>query len=319
LAWSIARRTLIALVTLVLATVVVFGAVHALPGGPATALSADASSPAALAATMHRYGFDQPLPLQYGRWIGEVVRGQFGTSPITDIPVSTQLAQRIPITLELAVLALAFALLLGIPAGVAAAVRPGRLLDYAASAVALGGLSIPHFWFGIVGILIFAVHLHVLPSGGFVPLANGIGGNLTHMVMPAIVLGTGLAAVLMRQTRAAMIEALEADYVRTARAKGVREWQVIWLHALRNSLITVVTVAGLQLGGLIAGIVTVEEVFNIPGIGQLTLDSVYQRDYPTLQGVVLLTAAGYIIVNLLTDVCYTLVNPRIRVSAREAG
>ena len=318
MAWSVARRTVIALVTLVLATIVVFGAVHALPGGPATALSADSTNPAALAATMHRYGFDQPLPVQYARWLGEVLKGQFGTSPITDIPVSTQLAQRIPITLELAVLSLLFAIVIGIPAGVLAAVRPGRLTDAAASGLALSGLSIPHFWFGMLAILVFAVHLHVLPSGGFVPLYGGIGGNLDHMVMPAVVLGTGLAAVLMRQTRAEMIEALGTDYVRTARAKGLHEWQVIWVHALRNSLITVVTVVGLQLGGLIAGIVTVEQVFDIPGIGQLTLDSVYQRDYPTLQGVILLTAAGYIVVNLLTDISYSLINPRIRVTGSPA-
>jgi peptide/nickel transport system permease protein len=314
LSWAIARRVVIALVTLLLATIVVFGAVHALPGGPATALSADSTSPAALAATMARYGFNQPLPVQYVRWIGQVLSGQLGTSPITDIPVATQLEQRIPITLELGVLSLMFAIALGVPAGVGAAVRPGRLTDWVASTVALGGLSLPHFWFGIVGILIFAVHLHVLPSGGFVPLSGGLGENLLHMVMPVIVLGTGLAAVIMRQTRAAMIEALGADYVRTARAKGLRESQVIWIHALRNSLITVVTVVGLQLGGLIAGVVTVEEVFNIPGVGQLTLDSVYQRDYPTLQGAVLLIAAGYIVVNLLTDLSYTLINPRLRVT-----
>jgi peptide/nickel transport system permease protein len=319
LPWVIARRTGIALVTLLLATIVVFGAVHALPGGPATALSADSTSPTAAAATMHAYGFDQPLPVQYVKWIGQVLSGQLGTSPITDIPVVTQLAQRLPITLELAVLSLLFAIAIGVPAGVATAVRPGRVTDWVASAVALGGLSLPHFWFGILVILIFAVHLHVLPSGGFVPLANGLGGNLEHMVMPAIVLGTGLAAVIMRQTRAAMIEALGADYVRTARAKGMREWQVIWIHALRNSLVTVVTVVGLQLGGLIAGIVTVEEVFNIPGIGKLTLDSVYQRDYPTLQGAVLLTAAAYIIVNLLTDVCYTFINPRLRVTVAKGA
>jgi peptide/nickel transport system permease protein len=319
LPWVIARRTGIALVTLLLATIVVFGAVHALPGGPATALSADSTSPTAAAATMHAYGFDQPLPVQYAKWIGQVLSGQLGTSPITDIPVVTQLAQRLPITLELAVLSLLFAIAIGVPAGVATAVRPGRVTDWVASAVALGGLSLPHFWFGILAILIFAVHLHVLPSGGFTPLAGGLGGNLEHMVMPAIVLGTGLAAVIMRQTRAAMIEALGADYVRTARAKGMREWQVIWIHALRNSLVTVVTVVGLQLGGLIAGIVTVEEVFNIPGIGKLTLDSVYQRDYPTLQGAVLLTAAAYIIVNLLTDVCYTLINPRLRVTVAKGA
>jgi peptide/nickel transport system permease protein len=310
--WIAARRLGIAVVTLLLASLVVFAAVHALPGGPATALSTENADPAVIAATSHRYGFDQPLPVQYVRWLGQVAHGQLGTSPITDLPVSTQLAQRIPITAELTVLSLIIAVLIGVPAGVAAAIRPGRPLDYLAGAAGLGGLSIPHFWFGIILILVFAVHLHVLPSGGFVPLPQGLGANLAHMLLPAIVLGTGLAAVIMRHTRAAMLDALGTDYIRTARAKGMPEWRIIWLHALRNSLINVVTVIGLQLGALIAGIVTVEEVFSIPGIGQLTLESVYQRDYPTLQGVVLLTAATYIIANLLVDLAYTVINPRMR-------
>jgi peptide/nickel transport system permease protein len=317
--WVILRRALTALFTLFLASLVVFAFVHALPGGPAVALSQENADPTVIAATMHRYGFDQPLPVQYVRWLGQVARGQLGTSPTTDLLVSTQLAQRIPVTAELAFWSLLLGVVIGVSAGVAAAVRPGRALDYAASAVALGGLSIPHFWFGIVLILVFAVHLHVLPSGGFVPLPQGLGGNLSHMLLPAVVLGTGLAAVLMRQTRAAMLEALGSDYVRTARAKGMAEWQVVWVHALRNSLITVVTVIGLQLGALIAGIVTVEEVFNIPGIGQLTLDSVYTRDYPTLQGVVLLIAGTYIIVNLLVDIAYTVINPRIRIARGAAA
>lgn len=317
--WAIGRRVIIALVTLLLASMVVFAAVHALPGGPATALSAENADPAMVAATNREYGFDQPVPVQYVRWLGLAVRGHFGTSPLTGLQVSTQLLQRLPITAELTVLALLVAIVIGIPAGVAAAARPGRLADYAGSALALGGLSIPHFWFGIVLILVFAVHLQWLPSGGFVPLGQSVAGNLAHMALPAIVLGTGLAAVLMRQTRAAMLEALGADYIRTARAKGLREWQVIGVHALRNSLIAVVTVVGLQLGALIAGIVTVEEVFAIPGIGQLTLDSVYQRDYPTLQGVVLLTAATYVVANLLVDLAYTVINPRLRGSRAAAG
>jgi peptide/nickel transport system permease protein len=317
--WAILRRTVIALITLLLASLVVFGAVHALPGGPGTALSAENASPTAIAATNRAYGFDKPLPVQYARWLSRAVHGQLGSSPVTDLPVSTQLLQRVPITLELAVLALLIGVVIGVPAGVAAAARPGGLLDYAASATALGGLSIPHFWFGILLILLFAVHLHLLPSGGFVPLSQGLLPNLSHMLLPAVVLGAGLAAVLMRQTRAAMLEALGADYIRTARAKGMLEWQVIWVHALRNSLISVVTVVGLQLGALIAGIVTVEEVFNVPGIGQLTLESVYQRDYPTLQGVVLITAAAYIIANLLVDLAYTVINPRIRVTSGAAA
>ncbi len=309
--WAILRRAVIAVVTLLLATIVVFAAVHALPGGPAVALSAETVNPVAIAASAHRYGFDQPLVVQYIKWFSAVLHGQLGTSPITSLSVTEQLSQRIPITLELAIGSLLLGIVVGVPAGVIAAANPGKAVDWIASGLALGGLSIPHFWFGIIMILIFAVHLHVLPSGGFVPIPQGLGSNLSHMLLPAIVLGTGLAAVLMRQTRASVIEALGADYVRTARAKGLPEWEVIWVHALRNSLITVVTVIGLQLGGLIAGIVTVEEVFTIPGIGQLTLNAVYQRDYPTLQGVVLLTAAGYIIANLLVDVSYTLINPRI--------
>lgn len=310
--WAIGRRAIIALITLLLASLVVFAAVHALPGGPATALSVDGTSPRVVAATAREYGFNRPLIVQYGIWLSQTVRGHLGTSPITDLPVATQIAQRIPITAELAVLSLLIAIVIGIPAGVLAAVRPGGMWDFVASGAALGGLSIPHFWFGILLILLFAVHLHVLPSGGFVPLPQGVGANLEHMLLPAIVLGTGLAAVLMRQTRAAMLETLGADYIRTARAKGVPEWKVIGAHALRNSLITVVTVIALQLGGLIAGIVTVEEVFDIPGVGQLTLDSVYQRDYATLQAVVLLTAATYIVANLLADVVYAVLNPRLR-------
>ena len=317
--WSVTRRVLIALTTLLLATIVVFAAVHALPGGPAVALSAESYNPAAIAATAHRYGLDQPLPVQYLRWLGLAVRGQLGSSPLTNLPVASQLSQRLPITLELAVLSLLLAVVIGVPAGVVAAAKRGRLLDWVANAVALGGLSIPHFWFGIMLIVIFPLHLHLLPSGGFVPISQSLAGNLSHMLLPTIVLGTGLAAVLMRQTRAAMLEALNADYVRTARAKGLPEWQVIWLHALRNSLINVVTVLGLQLGALIAGIVTVEVVFTIPGIGQLTLDSVYQRDYPTLQGVVLLTATGYIVINLLVDLSYALLNPRLRAADRTPG
>ena len=174
MAWAVTRRVVIALITLLLASLVVFAAVHALPGGPGTALSAENTNPAAIAATNREYGFGQPLPVQYVRWLSLAVRGQLGTSPLTSLPVSTQLLQRLPITAELTVLSLLVAILIGIPAGVAAAARPGRLLDYAASGVALGGLSIPHFWFGIVLILVFAVHLHLLPSGGFVPLNQGV-------------------------------------------------------------------------------------------------------------------------------------------------
>ncbi|MGH3437691.1 MAG: ABC transporter permease [Sciscionella sp.] len=316
--WYLARRGGAALVTLLLASICVFLAVRALPGGPAVALSSESSDPAVIAAITHKYGFDQPIPVQYWHWIVLALQGNFGDSPSTGLPVSSVLANRIPVTLELAILALLIAALIGIPAGVLAARKPGGPGDYLANGVALGGLSIPHFWFGILLILGLSVSLHLLPAAGFVPIMVDPVGNLAHMVMPAVVLGAGLAAVVMRQTRSAVISALRSDYVRTARAKGMSEWTVVARHALRNSLVTVVTVLGLQLGALIAGVVTVEEVFDIPGLGQLTLNSVFQRDYPTLQAVVLLTAAGYVIANLLVDVAYSVLNPRIRVTGAPA-
>ncbi|MGH3447306.1 MAG: ABC transporter permease, partial [Nocardioidaceae bacterium] len=227
------------------------------------------------------------------------------------------LAERLPITLELTVLALLFAVLIGVPIGILAAVRRGTFADYVASTTALGGLSVPHFWLGILFILGFAVNLQWLPASGFVPLSDPVA-NLKHMIMPAFVLGIGLAAVVMRQMRSAMLESLGADYVRTARAKGMSSWVVVGVHALRNSLVTVVTVVGLQLGALISGAVITEQIFIIPGIGKLTIDSVFSRDYPSLQGVVLLTATGYIVANLLVDIAYSLLNPRIRVAGGAA-
>jgi peptide/nickel transport system permease protein len=314
MSWHLAQRLGAALVTLFLATVCVFVGVRALPGGPAAALSAESNDPAVLAAIQHKYGLDQPIVSQYWHWLSLAVRGDLGQSPTSGLSVSAVLADRVPVTLELALLAVLVASLVGIPAGVLAARRPGGLTDYVASGIALGGLSIPHFWFGILLILGLSVTWPVLPAAGFVPILANPVGNLEHLIMPAVVLGTGFAAVVMRQTRSAMIGALRSDYVRTARAKGLSEWSVVVGHALRNSLITVVTVLGLQLGALIAGVVTVEQVFDIPGLGKLTLDSVFQRDYPTLQGVVLLTATGYIVANLLVDLSYSVLNPRIRVA-----
>ncbi|HEX6515701.1 MAG TPA: ABC transporter permease [Nocardioidaceae bacterium] len=311
--WYILRKTGISLVTLLLATVVVFVGVRALPGDPAVALSAESSNPQALNAIRQEYGLDKPLPAQYVLWLAHAVQGDLGTSPKTGLSVSQSLAERLPITLELTALALLIAVAVGIPVGILAAVRRGSLADYVASTTALAGLSVPHFWLGILFILGFAVSLGWLPASGFVPLTAPLD-NLAHMVMPATVLGIGLAAVVMRQMRSAMLESLGADYVRTARAKGLDERAVVGVHALRNSLITVVTVLGLQLGALISGAVITEQIFIIPGIGKLTIDSVFSRDYPMLQGVVLVTATGYILANLLVDIAYTLLNPRIRVT-----
>lgn len=311
--WFTLRRLGASAITLVVASVVVFLGVRALPGDPVTALAAESADPAVLQAVRDEYGLDQPLPVQYAAWIGHALRGDLGESLRTGVSVSGMLAERLPITLELALLSLAISVLIGVPLGVVAAVRRGSLPDYVCSATALLGLSIPNFWLGIVLILAFAVRLNWLPASGFEPVTDPVA-NLAHMIMPAFVLGTGLAAVVMRQMRSAMLESLGADYVRTARAKGMSEWRVVGVHALRNSLITVVTVLGLQLGTLISGAVVTEQIFVVPGIGKLTIDSVFQRDYPVLQGVVLITATGYILANLLVDLAYSLLNPRIRVA-----
>jgi peptide/nickel transport system permease protein len=315
--WYLLRRLGASVLTLFISSIVVFIGIRALPGGPAVALSAETNDPRVLAAINKQYGLDKPLPVQYVTWVKHAVTGNFWTSPRSGLSVAETLSQRIPITLELTALALLIALLIGLPLGVLAAVRRGTVLDYIASSTALLGLSVPNFWLGILFILTFAVHLHALPASGFVPLSDPLQ-NLRHMIMPAFVLGLALAAVIMRQMRSAMLESLGADYVRTARAKGMTEWTVVGVHALRNSLMTVVTVVGLQLGTLISGAVITEEIFVIPGIGKLTIDSVYSRDYPTLQAVILVTATGYILANLLTDLSYSFLNPRIRINAGTA-
>ena len=304
-------------VTLVLATVVVFVGMRALPGDPAIALAGEERDPASLAAIRAKYGLDDSLLTQYWHFVSNSVRGDLGTSIRTDTPVTSMLATALPVTLELSLLALAIAALVGVGAGVAAAVRRGRLTEWIANASALAGLSIPNFWLGLIAILYLAVAVRMFPASGFVPLSEDPIANLHHLVLPAFVIGTGLAAVIMRQTRSSMLEALSTDYVRTARAKGLPAHTVIVRHALRNSLIVVVTIVGLQLGALISGAVVTERIFGLPGFGKLTIDAVFQRDYPVIQAVVLVTATAYIAINLLVDLLYSVIDPRIRVRGRE--
>jgi peptide/nickel transport system permease protein len=270
-----------------------------------------------LASIRRDYGLDRPLPVQYLRWMSHVVRGDLGTDQ-RKLSVAHTIVTRLPITLELAFLAILIGSVIGIAAGVIAAVRRGKPADYAATSIALVGLSVPHFWLGLLLIILFAVRLGWLPAGGYVPFGDDPVENLRHMILPAVVLGTGLSAVIMRQMRSAMLDSLGADYVRTARAKGLSEFSVVGVHALRNSLITVMTILGLQLGALISGAVITEQIFGIAGFGRLTIDAVNQRDYALLQGVVLVVAAGYVVVNLLVDVAYSLLNPRIRIVAAPA-
>lgn len=300
--------------TLLLSTIVVFVGVRALPGDPALALAGEDRSPEALEAIRRHYGLDQPLPVQFAQYVERVAQGDFGVSIRTGTPVSSMLTTALPVTVELSVLAIAIASLLGVGAGVLAAVRRGRPAEWFANALALIGLSVPHFWLGLLAILYLSVATGLFPASGFVPLLEDPVDNLHHIVLPAVILGTGLAAIIMRQTRSAMLDSLSSDYVRTAKAKGLRPRAVVTRHALRNSLIVVVTVVGLQLGGLISGAVVTEQIFGLPGFGKMTIDAVFQRDYPVIQAVVLLTATAYIVINFFVDLLYSVIDPRIRMT-----
>jgi len=310
------RRVGAALVVLLLSSMLIFVGVRALPGDTALALAGENRDPAALQAVREKYGLDKPVPVQYVTWLGHVLQGDLGESGKSGLPVADTIVDRLPVTLELALLSLVIALALGIPAGILAATRPGSVFDYAGSALALVGLSVPHFWLGLMLILIVSVNLGLLPASGYTPFLEDPIENLQKMIMPAIVLGTSVAAIVMRQMRSAMLDSLGADYVRTARAKGLPERSVIGSHALRNSLLTVVTVVGLQLGILISGAVVTEQIFVIPGFGKLTLDSVLERDFALVQAVVLVVTFGYVLINLLVDVLYSVLNPRIRIAGR---
>lgn len=306
------------LVTLFLATVVVFLGVRALPGDPALALAGEDRTPEALAAIRQQYGLDQSLPVQFWHFASNVLHGDLGTSIRTGTSVTSMLRTALPVTIELSVLAILLATFLGVGAGVVAAVRRGRPAEWFANAVALIGLSVPHFWLGLIAILYLSVATGLFPASGFVPLFEDPIGNLHHIFLPAVILGTGLSAVIMRQTRSSMLDSLSTDYVRTAKAKGLPPRVVIGRHALRNSLIVVVTIVGLQLGGLISGAVVTEQIFGLPGFGKMTIDAVFQRDYPVIQAVVLVTATSYIVINFLVDLLYSFIDPRIRVGGESA-
>jgi peptide/nickel transport system permease protein len=300
-------------VTFVLVTIVVFIGVRALPGDPARALAGEENDPAQVAAVRHQFGLDQPIPVQYVKYVGNALHGDLGTSARTGLPVSSSIGHAIPVTLQLAVFAVAIAAVIGIVSGLIAAVRRRGPANWAANSVALIGLSVPNFWLGLMGVLVFAIAFPVLPASGFVSVFDDPVESFRHLLMPAIVLGSGLAAVIMRQTRSSMIEAMGMDYVRTAKAKGLGGPQVVFGHALRNSLIVVITIVGLQLGVLISGAVVTEQIFVLPGFGKLTIDAVFTRDYPMIQGVVLVTATAYIVINLLVDLLYSVIDPRVRV------
>ncbi len=308
----LAKRIATLIPTLIFVSMLIFGLQQLLPGDPALILAGEEQDPAVVAHLRKTMHLDEPLPVRYAYWVGGVLRGDLGESVRMQLPVRELVAQKLPVTVQLALMAFAVALLVGIPAGIVAAVWRGTVWDTIANAFALWGLSTPNFWLGILMILLFSVQLGWLPASGYVSPFEDLGANLAAMAMPAFVLGNAIAAVLMRHTRSAMLQVMNTDYVRTARAKGLRERAVVLKHALRNALTPVITLGALELGTLLSGAVLTEQVFTIPGFGKLIVDSVFNRDYAVVQGVVLVTATTYIVLNLLADLAYFLANPRLR-------
>jgi peptide/nickel transport system permease protein len=298
--------------TLFFVSILIFGLQQLLPGDPALALAGEDRNPAVIAYLRQKYHFDEPFPVRYLLWVQGLLAGDLGESIRIKRPVLDLVIEKLPVTAELAVFAFLFALLLGVPLGILSAVRNGSLVDHIATMAALWGLSIPNFWLGILLILLFSVELGLLPASGFVSPAESLSRNLATLIMPAFVLGNALAAGLMRQTRSAMLGVLSADYIRTARAKGLGEARIVLRHGLRNALVPLITLGALDFGALFSGAVLTEQVFTIPGFGKLIVDAVFNRDYAVVQGVVLCTAFAYIVLNLMADVAYVLVNPRMR-------
>ena len=305
-------RLLGILCTLWIVSIVVFGLQHLLPGDPAVVLAGEDRSPETVAAIRERWKLDEPVVVQYGYWLARVVQGDLGESMRLNMSVAALLAEKLPVTLQLATMALLLAVAMGVTGGILAAARPDSWIDQLANLAGLIGLSIPNFWLGILLIMLVSVQWGLLPASGYVsPFVDPIG-NLKAMIMPAFVLATGVAAVLMRHTRSAMLEVLGANYIRTARAKGLAEIRVLTRHAVRNALLPVITLGALEFGQLLGGSVLTEFVFTVPGIGKLIVDSVFNRDYAVVQGVVLCSAATYIALNLLADLAYAWLDPRLR-------
>jgi peptide/nickel transport system permease protein len=291
----------------------VFFMVRMIPGDPVVQMLGPEYTPEAAALIRQKLGLDEPLPVQYVRWFGSLLTGDLGGSIATGETVADIIRDGLPKTLSLAVLSFLIALAIALPAGVIAALRRNSVFDYTASIIAFIGVSMPSFWIGIILILIFAVRLHWLPAIGYSEIGeDGVGEWFKRLILPSIAIGTGYSAILMRFVRAGLLEVLGSDYVRTARAKGLREGAVIGRHALRNSLIPVVTVIGIQLALLLSGAVVTETVFSIRGIGRILVGAIFDRDYPIVQGVILLVAVIFVLANLIVDILYTFLDPRIR-------
>jgi len=302
---------------LLLVTVLIFSLIHLTPGDPALMMLGQEASPEALEALRARMGLDRPLVVQYFSWLKNVLKGDLGTSIRDNRSVAEAIFKKIPITLELALLGILISILIAIPAGIISAVKKGTVFDYSSTLIALGGISMPSFWVGILLIYIFAVQFKILPPSGYVSPFEDLSQNLKLMILPSLSLGIRMAAVTMRMMRSSLLNVLQSDYVRTASAKGLPKFVVIVKHAVRNSLISVVTVIGLQLSAFLGGAVITEQIFAIPGFGRLVVQSIFNRDFPMLQGSILIMAVMVIFVNLSVDITYSFLDPRISIGGGE--
>ncbi|KHE72902.1 ABC transporter permease [Halobacillus sp. BBL2006] len=306
------KRLLISIPVLFGISIVAFFIVRLVPGDTVTAMLGNSYTPGQAEALRAKYGLDEPLIQQYILWLGNVIKGDFGYSQFTNTPVLQAILARLPITIELAILSVVIAVILAIPLGTIAALRRNSKFDYSASFFGMLGISIPNFWLGTLMILFLSLYAGWFPSGGFVGLYESVWGNLKSMILPAIALGTAVGAVAMRMTRSSMLEVTNQEYIKMARAKGVSSQRLIWKHAIKNALIPVVTVLGIQTGYLLGGSVVIEQIFGLPGVGQLALSAITNRDYALLQGTILFIASAFVIVNLIVDVIYGFLNPQIR-------
>lgn len=300
--------------TLFFVSIVVFVGVRAIPGDPVSALAGPDASPEVLEALREQYGLDQPVHVQYWHYLKAIFHGDLGRSMASPTSVVEMILGALPVTIELALIAAGMSVIVGMAFGTIAAFYRRGPVQWSSNFLSLLGLSVPSFWLALMSILLLATIFPVFPASGYVSPVDSIGANLKHMFLPAAVLASGLAAVLVRQTRSAVIETLSADFVRTARAKGLYRRRILFAHVLRNSLSVIVTVIGLQLGFLLAGAVVTEQIFVVPGFGRLMISSVLQRDYPVIQGVVLVSAVGYVLINIIVDVLYTFIDPRVRIA-----
>jgi ABC-type dipeptide/oligopeptide/nickel transport system permease component len=307
----VARRLLFMLPVALLVSFVTFMLIHLVPGDPARVLLGEEATPQSVAALRQQLGLDRPLGVQYGLWLWQAIQGNLGESIQLQQPVIQAIWQRLPVTIELGVASLIFSVALAVPLGVMAATNPNGRLDWLVNVTSLLGTAIPSFVLGLLLILVFAVFFRIFPPGGYVPFSEDPLGNLRDLVLPAVALGVGAVAVNLRQVRTSMLEVLHEDYIRTAWAKGLRPRQVNYRHALRNALMPLLTIVGLQVGAILAGTFVIETIFLWPGIGALTIQSIFSKDYPVVQGVVLLAALSYMAVNLFVDIGYRVLDPRV--------